>query len=200
MLKSYYQAEYMEAGCDEAGRGCLAGPVFAAAVILPKEFTHPFLTDSKQLTEIQRFELRKEIEQVAIAWAVESYDNKYIDKYNILKASIHAMHRAVDKLAVRPEFLIIDGNYFIPYTGIPHRSIVKGDSLYYSIAAASVLAKTYRDEYMEGLHEYHPVYNWKQNKGYATKAHRLAILEKGITEYHRKSFNLGMDEELNLFS
>jgi ribonuclease HII len=158
------------------------------------------MPDDELFRLAERGQLRKEIEHVAIAWAVESSDNKYIDKFNILKASIHTMHRAVDKLNVRPPFLIIDGNYFIPYAGIPHKSIVKGDSLYFSIAAASVLAKTYRDEFMDGLHHHHPVYNWKQNKGYATKAHRMAILEKGITEYHRKSFNLGMDEELSLFS
>jgi ribonuclease HII len=194
MLKSYYQAKLIEAGCDEAGRGCLAGPVFAAAVILPHDFTHPLLTDSKQLTEKQRFSLQGEIERVAIAWAVESSDNHYIDQHNILKASVFTMHKAVDKLSTKPQFLIIDGNYFIPYSGIPHKSIVKGDSLFYSIAAASVLAKTYRDDYMHSLHGQHPVYNWKQNKGYPTKAHRLAIQEYGITEYHRKSFNMGINQ------
>jgi len=194
MLKSFYQAELIEAGCDEAGRGCLAGPVYAAAVILPKDYTHPFLNDSKQLSEKQRYLLREEIEQVAIAWAVESSDNHYIDQHNILKASILTMHKAVQKLTTKPEFLIIDGNYFIAYAGIPHKSIVEGDAHYYSIAAASVLAKTYRDDFMISLHKHHPVYNWKQNKGYATLFHRTAIEEHGITEYHRRSFNLGIDQ------
>ena len=194
MLKSCYQAELTEAGCDEAGRGCLAGPVFAAAVILPSGFSHPLLTDSKQLSAKQRYNLREEIEQIAIAWAVESSDNQYIDQHNILKASVFTMHKAVRKLSVTPQFLIIDGNYFIPFPGIAHKCIVKGDSLYYSIAAASVLAKTYRDDYMKNLHDHHPVYQWDKNKGYPTKAHRQAIEKHGITEYHRKSFNLGISQ------
>lgn len=192
MLKSCYQKEFIEAGCDEAGRGCLAGPVFAAAVILPKRYRHPLLNDSKKLTAKQRYELRPEIEHVALAWAVESSDNEFIDQVNILKASIFTMHKAVRKLCIKPQFLIIDGNYFIPMEeGFPHKCIVDGDALYYSIAAASVLAKTYRDDYMEQLHQSHPEYNWAQNKGYATLAHRQAIESFGITQYHRKSFNLG---------
>ena len=194
MLKSYYQAEFVEAGCDEAGRGCLAGPVFAAAVILPQDFTHPLLTDSKQLTEKQRYNLRQEIEHVAISWAVESLDNHFIDQHNILKASVFTMHKAVQKLAVRPQFLIIDGNYFIPISGLPHKCIVRGDSCYYSIAAASVLAKTYRDDYMNSLHDQFPVYNWIKNKGYPTLAHRTAIAKHGVTDYHRMSFNLGINQ------
>jgi ribonuclease HII len=194
MLKSYYQSEFIEAGCDEAGRGCLAGPVFAAAVILPQDFTHPLLTDSKQLTEKQRYSLRKEIEQVAISWAVESSDNHFIDHHNILKASVLTMHKAVQKLAVRPEFLIIDGNYFISVPGLPHKCIVRGDSSYYSIAAASVLAKTYRDDFMVSLHDQFPVYNWLRNKGYPTLAHRIAIATHGVTDYHRMSFNLGVNQ------
>ncbi len=198
MLKSSYQKKFIEAGCDEAGRGCLAGPVFAAAVILPKNYTHPFLTDSKLLTAKQRYELREEIEQNAIAWAVESSDNEYIDKHNILKASIYTMHKAVQKLKVSPQFLIIDGNYFIAIPNILHKCIVKGDSLYLSIAAASVLAKTYRDDFMQTLHKIYPVYNWCQNKGYATLSHRMSIQQHGITEYHRKSFKLCPDDQLTL--
>jgi ribonuclease HII len=194
-LKSCYQTALIEAGCDEAGRGCLAGPVFAAAVILPSDFIHPLLTDSKQLSAKQRYMLREEIEKTAIAWAVESFDNQYIDQHNILKSSIHSMHKAVRKLAVKPQFLIIDGNYFIPMVeGIPYKCIVQGDSLFYSIAAASVLAKTYRDDYMIQLHQTYPVYGWNQNKGYGTLAHRMAIGEHGITDYHRKSFNLGQGQ------
>jgi len=184
----------MEAGCDEAGRGCLAGPVYAAAVILPPGFSHPLLTDSKQLTAKQRYSLRTEIEQFALAWAVESLDNHYIDHHNILKASVFTMHKAVGKLSRLPQFLIIDGNYFIPFPGIPHQCIIKGDSLYYSIAAASILAKTYRDDYMENLHHLHPVYSWNKNKGYPTRAHRLAIEKHGITEYHRTSFHMGLNQ------
>ena len=194
MLKSSYQAELMEAGCDEAGRGCLAGPVFAAAVILPPDFSHSVLTDSKQLSEKKRYQLRKEIEDNAIAWAVESSDNHFIDQHNILKASILTMHKAVYKLTIKPEFLIIDGNYFVPMPGLHHKCIIKGDSIYYSIAAASILAKTYRDDYMNSLHEQYPVYNWQQNKGYPTLAHRRAIEKHGITDYHRKSFNLGINQ------
>ena len=198
MLKSAYQNQFLEAGCDEAGRGCLAGPVYAAAVILPANYTHPLLTDSKLLTEKQRYLLREEIEQTALAWAVESSDSEYIDKHNILKASIFTMHKAVLKLKISPEFLIIDGNYFIPMPNIRHKCIVKGDSLYFSIAAASVLAKTYRDDFMNRIHEIYPNYNWRKNKGYATLSHRLSIQKHGITEYHRKSFNLGNEAQLTL--
>lgn len=196
-LKSCYQTDYIEAGCDEAGRGCLAGPVFAAAVILPTDYFHSLLNDSKQLTEKQRDCLRHEIERDAIAWAVESSDNLFIDKHNILKASVFTMHKALEKLKVKPGFVIIDGNYFLPYGNIPHKTIVKGDALYYSIAAASVLAKTYRDEYMENLHNEFPMYQWNNNKGYPTLAHRKAIAEHGICDYHRRSFNL-LDKQLAL--
>lgn len=196
-LKSYFQTEYVEAGCDEAGRGCLAGPVFAAAVILPSDYFHPLLNDSKQLTEKQRECLRCEIEREAVAWAVESSDNFFIDKHNILKASIYTMHKALEKLSHKPGFIIIDGNYFLPYGNVPHKTIVKGDGLYYSIAAASVLAKTHRDEFMANLHNEYPIYQWISNKGYPTLAHRKAIVEHGICDYHRKSFNL-FDEQLSL--
>ncbi|MDR1173132.1 MAG: ribonuclease HII [Bacteroidales bacterium] len=193
-MKSFFQDILIEAGCDEAGRGCLAGPVFAAAVILPKDFTHDTLTDSKKLSSKQRYLLRDEIKEKAIAWAVASCDNHEIDKINILKASVRAMHKAVAQLSVRPEFLIIDGNYFIPYPEIRHRSIVKGDALYYSIAAASVLAKTCRDDYMIKLASEHPQYLWEKNKGYPSQAHRNAIAEHGITSYHRRSFQLKSDQ------
>ena len=189
-MLSSYQSTFLEAGCDEAGRGCLAGPVFAAAVILPVDFTHDTLTDSKKLNSRQRYLLRDEIQEKAITWAVASCDNHEIDRINILKASIRAMHKAVDQLAVRPEYLIIDGNYFIPYPGIPHRSIVKGDALYYSIAAASVLAKTYRDDCMTELAAQYPQYLWEKNKGYPSREHRDAIAIHGITPYHRQSFRL----------
>lgn len=194
MLRSSYQSTLIEAGCDEAGRGCLAGPVCAAAVILPPDFTHPLLTDSKQLTTKQRFSLRQEIEETAIAWAVEFSDNHFIDSHNILKASILTMHKAIGHLKALPGFIIVDGNYFIPYPDIPHKCIIKGDSLFYSIAAASILAKTYRDEYMNELHLSFPQYNWLSNKGYPTKAHRAAIRNHGITDYHRKSFRLLPDQ------
>lgn len=198
MLMSCHHVNYIEAGCDEAGRGCLAGPVFAAAVILPLDYQHPLLNDSKQINHKLRLELRTEIQQVAIAWAVESSDNHYIDKHNILKASIHTMHKAVAQLSVRPEYLIIDGPYFIPLEGYKHKCFVKGDGLYLSIAAASILAKTYRDEYMEALHKVFPHYEWRTNKGYPTLAHRMAIKEHGITDHHRKTFNMGLDQlELN---
>ncbi len=187
---SYYQDSLIEAGCDEAGRGCLAGPVFAAAVILPRDFSHDILTDSKKLTASQRYSLRNEIETNAIAWAVASFSNKEIDKINILKASVFAMHKAVKQLTCTPGFLIIDGNYFIPYPGIPHRSVVKGDALYFSIAAASVLAKTYRDDHMIELAQEYPQYHWEKNKGYPSKEHRDAIARHGITPHHRRSFHL----------
>jgi len=190
ILKPYFQVSFIEAGCDEAGRGCLAGPVFAAAVILPKDFSHDILTDSKKLNSQQRHLLRDEIQKKSIAWAVASCDNHEIDRSNILKASVRAMHRAVKQLSVCPEYIIVDGNYFIPYNGIPHRTIVKGDALYFSIAAASVLAKTCRDDYMMKLAAEYPQYFWEKNKGYPSKEHRDAIAEYGISPYHRRSFHL----------
>lgn len=192
MLLSQYQTEFIEAGCDEAGRGCLAGPVFAAAVILPLGYSHPYLNDSKLLSAKQRYLLRKEIEASAVAWAVEQSDNQYIDRFNILKASIYTMHKALEKLSVQPEFLIIDGNYFIPYKQTNYKCIIKGDSLYLSIASASILAKTYRDEYMETLHEQFPEFDWKNNKGYPTVTHRQALKKFGLTQFHRRSFHLGL--------
>ena len=197
MLRSYYSKHTLEAGLDEAGRGCLAGPVVAAAVILPSDFSHPFLNDSKQLTKVERVKLRTEIEREAIAWAIAEASQQEIDQINILKASFLAMHRAVEKLSIRPEHLLIDGNRFTPFPLIPHTCIVKGDALYYSIAAASVLAKTYRDEYMNRIHEEFPMYNWKQNKGYPTHEHREAIRKYGVTKYHRMSFRL-LPEQLKL--
>lgn len=188
MLASYYQKNVLEAGCDEAGRGCLAGPVFAAAVILPQDFFHPLLNDSKQLSEASRVLLRPIIEQEAISFAVAAIDNHEIDTINILKASIKGMHEAVDQLKVKPELLLIDGNRFTAYLGIPHQCIVKGDSKFASIAAASILAKTYRDDFMQQLHVKYPHYDWDKNKGYPTLAHRKAIAHFGITNYHRKSF------------
>ena len=188
------------AGCDEAGRGCLAGPVFAAAVILPKNFTHDTLTDSKKLTSKQRYQLRDEIKEKAIAWAVASCDNREIDRINILKASIRAMHKAVENLSVQPELLIIDGNYFIPYPDIPHRCFVKGDSLFFSISAASVLAKTYRDDYMMTIAAEYPQYRWEKNKGYPSREHREAIAKYGITPYHRRSFQLSAAPDLFHFN
>jgi len=196
-LLSFFKEGVIEAGCDEAGRGCLAGPVVAAAVILPADFTHPVLNDSKQISEKKRYELRKEIEESAISFAVGIIDNKGIDEINILKASIMSMHKALDSLKTRPEHIIIDGNKFIKYQDIPHQTIVKGDSKYYSIAAASILAKTYRDDIMKELHEKHPEYNWKKNKGYPTKEHRATIKEFGTTPYHRMTFRL-LDEQLSL--
>ena len=186
-----------EAGCDEAGRGCLAGPVFAAAVILPSDFSSELLNDSKKLTEKQRYELRPIIESAAIAWAVGLYTNEEIDEVNILNASIFSMHRALDQLSVRPDHIIIDGNRFKPYQNIPYITVVKGDGKYLSIAAASVLAKTYRDDYMTALHERHPEYGWNQNKGYPTSIHRNAIQKFGITPFHRKSFRL-IDPQLSI--
>jgi ribonuclease HII len=197
MLELKYETDCIEAGCDEAGRGCLAGPVFAAAVILPDNFSNELLNDSKQLTEKQRYRLRSVIEQEALAWAVASVDNHEIDQINILNASILAMHRALDQLSVRPEHIIVDGNRFKKYGEIPHLCIVKGDGKYMSIAAASVLAKTHRDEYMKQLHEQFPVYNWQKNKGYPTKEHRQGIAAYGTTDYHRLSFNL-LDTQLEL--
>lgn len=199
MLKPFYQEELIEAGCDEAGRGCLAGAVYAAAVILPKDYQNEKLNDSKQLTEKQRYELREEIQRDAIAWAVGVVDQKEIDQINILRASILAMHRAVEQLKVQPQYLIIDGNRFTPYKKLPFSTIVKGDGKYLSIAAASILAKTYRDDYMNQLHEEFPNYDWNKNKGYPTKRHRAAIKEFGTTPYHRRTFNLLGDGQLELF-
>lgn len=190
MLLPCYKDNQQEAGCDEAGRGCYAGPVFAAAVILPSDFYHPLLNDSKQLTEKNRELLRPVIEKEALAFAVASVDEQEIDAINILKASIKAMHLAIAKLKKKPEFLLIDGNRFYPYKKIPHQCFVKGDGRFASIAAASILAKTYRDEYMLRLHEKFPQYGWDKNKGYGTAVHRKAIAEYGLCEYHRKSFKL----------
>jgi ribonuclease HII len=190
MLQAYYQEELLEAGCDEAGRGCLAGPVFAAAVILPKDFYHPWLNDSKQVNEEQRFELRTVIEERAIAWAVASLCNKQIDKINILKASFKSMHLAIKQLQVQPQLLLIDGNRFATYQRIPHQCMVQGDARFASIAAASILAKTYRDDFMMKLHQQFPQYSWNKNKGYATKSHQLALEKHGPCKYHRKSFRL----------
>lgn len=197
-LMPYLVEGRVEAGCDEAGRGCLAGPVYAAAVILPPGFSNPLLNDSKQLTEKQRYELRPIIEQEAVAWAVGVVDNVEIDKINILKASFTAMHRAIDQLKVRPEHLLIDGNRFIPYPGISHTTIVKGDGKMMSIAAASILAKTYRDDFMNRIADEYPQYDWRENKGYPTARHREAIKQYGTTPYHRMSFNLFGDGQLSL--
>jgi len=190
MLQSSFSNHLIEAGCDEAGRGCLAGPVFAASVILPKKFNLAFLNDSKKLSKKLRNELRLLITQEALAWAVSSVDNHKIDEINILNASFLAMHRAIEQLKITPQLLLIDGNRFKPYANIPHECIIKGDGKYASIAAASILAKTYRDEYMEKLHHEFPVYKWNENKGYPTLSHRRAINIHGITDYHRKSFRL----------
>jgi len=190
MLINCFQKDLIEAGCDEAGRGCLAGPVYAAAVILPKKFRSKHLNDSKKLCHEQRLELRSIIEEKAICWAVASADNHEIDEINILNASFLAMHRAIEKLLVIPQFLSIDGNRFKAYTDIPHSCIVKGDGKYLNIAAASILAKTHRDEYMANIALEHPEYEWHQNKGYPTIAHRLVSLERGLTPYHRKTFTI----------
>lgn len=198
MLKAFLEAGRVEAGCDEAGRGCLAGPVYAAAVILPPDFQNELLNDSKQLTERQRYTLRPVIEREAVAWAVGVVTNEEIDRINILAASILAMHRAVDGLKVRPQHLLIDGNRFKPYPGIPHTTIVKGDATMMSIAAASVLAKTYRDDFMNGIAGQYPQYDWLSNKGYPTAKHRAAIKEYGTTPYHRMTFNLLGDGQLSL--
>ena len=198
MLLPYLQENRIEAGCDEAGRGCLAGAVYAAAVILPPNFKNDLLNDSKQLTEKQRYALRSVIEESALAWAVGIVSPEEIDQINILNASFLAMHRAIDQLKIRPEHLLIDGNRFNPYPNIPHTTIVKGDGKYLSIAAASILAKTYRDDYMNQLHREYPVYDWDHNKGYPTKKHRAAIAEYGISPYHRKSYNLLGNGQLTL--
>lgn len=198
MLKSYLHKGIVEAGCDEAGRGCLAGAVYAAAVILPPDFKDERLNDSKQLTEKQRYALRVVIEREAVAWAIGIVSPEEIDQINILNASFLAMHRAVDQLKVRPEHLLIDGNRFNPYPDVPHTTIVKGDGKYLPIAAASILAKTYRDDYMNRLDTEYPAYDWKHNKGYPTKKHREAIALHGTTPYHRMSFNLVGNTQLTL--
>ena len=206
MLATHYYEGKIEAGCDEAGRGCLAGSVYAAAVILPDGYENPLLNDSKQLTEKRRYELREQIERDAVAWAVGIVTPEEIDKINILNASILAMHRALDQLKVRPEAIIVDGNRFKPYrsvvdgspVNIPHTTIVKGDGKYMAIAAASILAKTYRDDYMNQLAEEYPQYDWQKNKGYPTKKHREAIRQYGTTPYHRMSYNLLGDGQLSL--
>ena len=190
MLEAYYTKDVIEAGCDEAGRGCLAGPVFAAAVILPPDFKSELLNDSKQLSEKNRYALRQLIEQEAIAWGIGVVTAPEIDAINILKASFLAMHRAIEQLKVQPQALLIDGNRFTPYKEIPFTCMVKGDGRFLSIAAASILAKTYRDDYMLQLAEEYPSYGWQQNKGYPTRAHREAISKHGITPYHRKTFTL----------
>lgn len=199
MLLNCYQQELLEAGCDEAGRGCLAGPVFAAAVILPLDFDPGELNDSKQLNHQQRDKLRLIIEKEAIAWAVAEVDNLKIDQVNILNASFLAMHLAIEKLIVKPKYLSIDGNRFKTYPGIPHACIIKGDGKYLNIAAASILAKTHRDEFMVRIAEEYPHYQWHQNKGYPTAVHRSAAIEHGLSPYHRKTFNI-TDPQIDLFS
>ncbi len=193
MLKPFYQELHPEAGCDEAGRGCLAGPVFAAAVILPADFSDPVLNDSKQLKEKTRYALREMIQKVAISWAVAKIDAEEIDQINILNASIKAMHLSLDQLKKKPSFIIVDGNRFKPYKKIPHTTIIKGDGQYFSIAAASILAKTYRDDFMLEHHEKYPQYNWIKNKGYGTLDHRKAIAAFGRCSLHRESFQLKND-------
>jgi ribonuclease HII len=198
MLLARFQYELVEAGCDEAGRGCLAGPVFAAAVILPHDFEHNLLNDSKQLNEETRYSLRTEIEEKAIAYAVASVDNNEIDEINILNASFLAMHRAIAQLSVVPELLIIDGNRFNKYGTTPHHCIIQGDGKYFSIAAASILAKTYRDDFMRKIALEHPEYDWHSNKGYPTIKHRNTVLELGYTPYHRRTFRV-TDPQMALF-
>lgn len=198
MLKNYYEQGGVEAGCDEAGRGCLAGSVYAAAVILPPDYRNERLNDSKKLTARQRYALRQDIERDAVAWAVGVVTPQEIDQINILNASILAMHRALDQLQVRPEAIIVDGNRFKPYRDLPHTTIVKGDGKYLSIAAASILAKTYRDDEMVRLAQEYPDYDWQHNMGYPTRKHREAIRQHGITPYHRRTFNLLGSEELTI--
>lgn len=198
MLKNYYEQGRIEAGCDEAGRGCLAGSVYAAAVILPPDYHNERLNDSKKLTARQRYALRQDIERDAVAWAVGVVTPQEIDQINILNASILAMHRALDQLQVRPEAIIVDGNRFKPYRDLPHTTIVKGDGKYLSIAAASILAKTYRDDEMIRLAQEYPDYDWQHNMGYPTRKHREAIRQHGITPYHRRTFNLLGSEELTI--
>lgn len=198
MLKNYHEQGRVEAGCDEAGRGCLAGSVYAAAVILPPDYQNERLNDSKKLTARQRYALRQDIERDAVAWAVGVVTPQEIDQINILNASILAMHRALDQLQVRPEAIIVDGNRFKPYRDLPHTTIVKGDGKYLSIAAASILAKTYRDDEMVRLAQEYPDYDWQHNMGYPTRKHREAIRQHGITPYHRRTFNLLGSEELTI--
>lgn len=198
MLKNYYEQGRVEAGCDEAGRGCLAGSVYAAAVILPPDYHNERLNDSKKLTARQRYALRQDIERDAVAWAVGVVTPQEIDQINILNASILAMHRALDQLQVRPEAIIVDGNRFKPYHDLPHTTIVKGDGKYLSIAAASILAKTYRDDKMIRLAQEYPDYDWQHNMGYPTRKHREAIRQHGVTPYHRRTFNLLGSEELTI--
>lgn len=198
MLKNYYEQGRVEAGCDEAGRGCLAGSVYAAAVILPPDYHNERLNDSKKLTARQRYALRQDIERDAVAWAVGVVTPQEIDQINILNASILAMHRALDQIQVRPEAIIVDGNRFKPYRDLPHTTIVKGDGKYLSIAAASILAKTYRDDEMIRLAQEYPDYDWQHNMGYPTRKHREAIRQHGITPYHRRTFNLLGSEELTI--
>lgn len=197
-LSPHYYLDKIEAGCDEAGRGCLAGSVYAAAVILPKDYDNPELNDSKKLSEKKRYALREQIQNEALAWAVGVVTPEEIDKVNILHASFLAMHRALDQLNVRPKALIIDGNRFDPYGDLPYTCIVHGDARYQAIAAASILAKTYRDDYMNQLDKEYPMYEWSKNKGYPTRVHRDAIIKYGITKYHRKTFNLYGDRQLEL--
>ncbi|MBC8173856.1 MAG: ribonuclease HII [Chitinophagales bacterium] len=199
MLLPFYRKKLKEAGCDEAGRGCLAGPVVAAAVILPKSFFHPSLNDSKQLTAEERDALEPIIKEHALCWKIGICDNHEIDAINILKASFLAMHKAVDQMEITPDLLLIDGNRFYKYKNIPHKCFIKGDGRFSSIAAASVLAKTYRDRLMCALHNEFPFYNWKQNKGYPTLQHRTALVEYGETVYHRKTFRLLPDKQLEIF-
>lgn len=198
MLLPCLNENLVEAGCDEAGRGCLAGVVYAAAVILPPDYKNELLNDSKKLTEKQRYQLRPIIEKEALAWAVGVVTPQEIDKINILNASFLAMHRALDKLALRPEYILVDGNRFKPYQSVPYTTVVKGDGKYLSIAAASILAKTYRDDYMNALHQEYPMYDWLSNKGYPTKKHREAIRRFGTSPYHRMSYNLLGDGQLTL--
>ncbi len=199
MLDSHFYSNCIEAGCDEAGRGCLAGSVFAAAVIFPEDYENHLLNDSKQLSEKKRYQLRTIIEQDAIAWAIGIVTAAEIDRINILNASILAMHRALDKLSVQPQAIIIDGNRFKPYNNLPYTTIVKGDGKYLSIAAASILAKTYRDDYMKELANEYPMYDWLSNKGYPTKKHRQAIRDYGISPHHRKTFNMIGDSQLEIW-
>ena len=199
MLKAFHHSHLLEAGCDEAGRGSFAGPVFAAAVVLPWDFYHPLLNDSKQVSPEIRNELRIYIEKYALDFAVEQVDNEEIDKINILKASFKAMHGAIKKLNKQPEFLLIDGHIFYKYKKIPHECVVKGDGIYASIAAASILAKTYRDEYMQRLHNEYPQYNWFNNKGYGTAEHRKGIAIHGLCPYHRRSFHI-QSQQMEIFT
>ena len=198
VLKPHFYTDITEAGCDEAGRGCLAGSVYAAAVILPPDYDNPLLNDSKQLSPSRRQQLRRQIETDALAWAVGVVTPREIDEMNSLRASLLAMHRALDQLRVRPQAVIVDGNRFSPYHNLPYTTVIKGDGKYQSIAAASILAKTYRDEYMEQLDASYPQYGWKQNKGYPTRQHREAIRQYGITPFHRRSYNLLGDGQLSL--